>query len=227
MSFVSAVVPNRDYSGLAAGRYDDQIIAAVRPLSAGTRCTMNHEPENDVPAPIWVEMFRHFYTVAKSANPKVRVGPVHLTYAWRDGMVGPSGNNTDTQSPEQWDVGDAYRDFTAADTYSVRGQPLEHDPQFRAWFDFFHEVSNKPLGIAEYGQYAVPPDGTRNADLETRRAKLIEMDAAWLSKKRRFNSMWLIWNGSGEQGNWKLQDRASIDAWQKVARRGRIPKRLS
>ena len=220
-SFVSAVVPNRDYTGLAAGKYDNQIIAAVRSLPAGTRCTMNHEPENDVPGRTFVSMFRRFYTVAKKANPQVRVGTAHLTYGWRNGVVGNSGNNTGTQAPEEWDVGDAYRDFTAADTYSVGGQALQDDPQFRAWFDFFNRVSNKPLGIAEYGQYAVPPGGSRDPVLEAKRARLIAEDAAWLSGQAKFTGMWLLWNGSGAQGNWKLQDRASIDAWRAVAAAGR------
>ena len=162
-SFVSAGVPNGDYAGTASGRYDAQIVAAVKDLPADTCVTMNHEPENDVPGPTWVAMFRRFYTVAKAANPSIRIGPAHLTYGWRNGKVGAAGNNTGTQTPEQWDVGDAYRDFTAADTYSVRGQSLETDPQFRAWFDFFNRVSNKPLGIAEYGQYAVPPGASRDS----------------------------------------------------------------
>lgn len=220
-SFVSAVVPNGDYTGLAAGKYDDQIIAAVSSLPARTRCTMNHEPENDVPGRTFVKMFQRFYTVAKKANPRLRVGPTHLTYGWRNGVVGNSGNNTGTQAPEEWDVGDAYRDFTAADTYSVRGQALKDDPQFRAWFDFFNRVSNKRLCIAEYGQYAVPPGGSRDPVLEAKRARLIAEDAAWLSNQPKFTGMWLVWNGSGAQGNWKLQDKASIDAWRAVAAAGR------
>ncbi|MBA2558474.1 MAG: hypothetical protein H0V07_01060, partial [Propionibacteriales bacterium] len=217
-----AGVPNGDYAGLAAGRYDATITSAVQSLPAGTRCTMNHEPENDVPGSTWVSMFRRFYTVAKAANPLLRIGTAHLTYGWRNGAVGGCGNNTGTQPPEQWDVGDAYRDFSAADTYSVRGQALQDDPQFRAWFDFFNRVSSKPLGIAEYGQYAVPPGGSRDPALEAKRASLISQDAAWLAQQPRFRGMWMVWNGSGAQGNWKLQDQASIDAWRSVAGNGRI-----
>ena len=216
-SFVSAQVPSGDYAGTAAGRYDAQITAAVKDLPAMTCVTMNHEPENDVPGPTWVAMFRRFYQVAKAANPTIRIGPAHLTYGWRNGRVGAAGNNTGTQTPEQWDVGDAYRDFTAADTYSVRGQALETDPQFRAWFDFFNRVSAKPLGIAEYGQYAVPAGAARDGALEIKRAALIKQDAAWLMAQPKFTAMWLVWNGSGAQGNWKLQDQGSIDAWKTVA----------
>ncbi len=222
VSFVSAQVPSGDYAGTAAGRHDAEIRAAVRNLPAGTHVTMNHEPENDVPGPVWVAMFRRFYTVAKAANPGLRVGPAHLTYAWRNGRVGASGSNTGTQTHAQWDVGDRYRDFTAADTYSVTGQSLQTDPQFRAWFDFFNRVSNKPLGIAEYGQYAQPAGQPRNRTLENKRAALIKQDAAWLTAQPQFTAMWLVWNGSGDQGNWKLQDRASIDAWKTVAARARV-----
>ncbi len=221
-SFVSAQVPNGDYAGTAAGSYDAQIVAAVRNLPAGTHVTMNHEPENDVPGPVWVAMFRRFYTVAKAANPGLRVGPAHLTYGWRNGRVGAAGSNTGTQTPEQWDVGDSYRDFTAADTYSVTGQSLQTDPQFRAWFDFFNRVSNKPLGIAEYGQYAVPPGATRDPALEAKRAQLVAADAVWLAAQPKFTAMWLVWNGSGAQGNWKLQDQGSIDAWKTVAARAAL-----
>lgn len=224
-SFVSAQVPNGDYAGTAAGKYDAQIAQNVKPLASGTYVTMNHEPENDVPGPTWVQMFRRFYRVAKAANPSVLVGPAHLTYGWRNGKVGASGSNTGVQSPEEWDVGDRYRDFTAADTYSVRGEALETDPQFRAWFDFFNRVSAKPLGIAEYGQYAVPPGGQRDPALEAKRATLISRDAAWLANQPKFTAMWLVWNGSGSQGNWKLQDQASIEAWRAVAERARIKRR--
>jgi hypothetical protein len=221
LSFVSAGVPGGDYSGVVAGRYDAQIRAAVIPLPERTRVTMNHEPENDVPGPTWVAMFRHFYTVAKQANPSVQIGPAHLTYGWRNGVVGGCGNNAGTQSPDAWDVGDAYRDFSAADTYSVRGQALETDPQFRAWFDYFSRVSTKPLGIAEYGQYAVPPGGQRSSTLEAKRAQLIAQDAVWLDSQPQFSGMWMAWNGSGAQGNWELQDQGSIAAWRTVAARGR------
>lgn len=223
LSFVSAAVPNRDYAGVAAGKYDAQIIAAVEPLPAGTHVTMNHEPENDVPGATFVAMFRRFYTVVKSANPNVKVGPVYLTYGWRNGVVGAAGKNTGTQSPEEWDVGDAYRDFTAADTYSTEGEALSSDPQFRAWFDFFNRVSSKPLGIAEYGQYAVPPGGERDSALEAKRAALIVADAAWLLAQPKFTGMWLVWNGHGAQGNWTLQDQASIDAWRTVTSLARRP----
>ena len=222
VSFVSAQVPNGDYAGTAAGRHDAEIRAAVRNLPAGTHVTMNHEPENDVPGPVFVAMFRRFYRVAKAANPGLRVGPAHLTYGWRNGRVGASGNNTGTQTHAQWDVGDNYRDFTAADTYSVTGQSLQSDPQFRAWFNFFNRVSAKPLGIAEYGQYAVPAGAKRDSDLESKRAKLIKQDAAWLTAQPKFTAMWLVWNGSGDQGNWKLQDRGSIDAWKAVAALARV-----
>jgi hypothetical protein len=216
-SFVSAQVPGRDYAGLAAGKYDARITSAVRGLPAGTCVTMNHEPENDVPGQVFVKMFRRFYQVAKTANSEIRIGPAHLTYGWRNGKVGASGNNTGTQTPHDWDVGDLHRDFTAADTYAVTGQALETDLQFRAWFDFFNSVSSKPLGIAEYGQYAVPPGGRRDGALERKRAALIARDAAWLDAQPQFTAMWLVWNGSGAQGNWKLQDQGSIDAWKAVA----------
>lgn len=220
-SFVSAQVPGGDYDGVAAGKYDAQIASAVRGLPAGTHVTMNHEPENDVPGAVFVKMFRGFYRAVKAANPGVRVGPAHLTYGWRNGTVGNAGNNTGTQAPWEWNVGDAYRDFTAADTYSVTGQALETDPQFRAWYNFFSKVSAKPLGIAEYGQYAVPPGQKRDASLEAQRARLIARDATWLAAQPKFTAMWLVWNGSGAQGNWKLQDRDSIDAWKAAARLGR------
>ncbi|MEJ7707306.1 MAG: hypothetical protein WKF82_08535 [Nocardioidaceae bacterium] len=222
LSFVSAQVPGGDYAGVAAGRYDAEIVAAVTPLPARTRITMNHEPENDVAGATFVAMFRRFYTVAKAANPYVEVGPAHLTYGWRNGVVGNCGNNGAGQTPEEWDVGDGFRDFTAADTYSVNSQALQVDPQFRAWFDFFSRVSNKPLGIAEYGQYAVPPGGVRDATAEAKRAKVIRQDAAWLAQQTKFTGMWLVWNGYGAQGNWKLQDPASIDAWRAVCAKGRI-----
>jgi len=137
-------------------------------------------------------------------------------------VVGASGTNTGTQPPEEWDVGDAHRDFTAADTYSVKGEALETDPEFRAWYDFFAAVSAKPLGIAEYGQYAVPPGQPRDPALEAKRAGLITRDAAWLAARPQVSAMWLVWNGYGSQGNWKLQDRDSIDAWKAVAALGRL-----
>ncbi len=217
-SFVSWKPPGGDFVGAANGAYDAAITAWAKSVpTTGVFATSYHEPEDNMTGPQFVALQRHLYTVVKAANPTIQWGPVHMSYWWKNpsaiGKVSPS-------SQDSWDVGDAYRDFTAVDNYSRTPLSLQTDPQFHSWYDFFLAKSTKPLFITEYGQYVVPPGGTADPNMQAARAAVIKTDATWLATQPRIQ-MWLYWDGTGSAGDWTLTDTASQTAWKAAALVGR------
>jgi hypothetical protein len=110
VSFLSIKPTHNDIAGVAAGRYDAQIRALAATIPAGSYFTMYHEPEDNMTGAKFTAMFRHFYQVAKAANPNIQIGYVAMAYQWR-----PSSPTT--RQPEEWWVGAPYTDFLAVDTY--------------------------------------------------------------------------------------------------------------
>jgi hypothetical protein len=137
-----------------------------------------------------------------------------MTYWWN-----PAAKSHYIGSPDAWWPGNAYADFSAADTYAATPTPLEQDPEFRGWYDYM-VTKGKPLLITEYGQYVVPPGQQPDPSKQSLRAQVIAADAAWIEREGKI-SMWLYWNGMGSKGDWRLHDVASRQAWQAVAASGR------
>lgn len=217
-SFVSWKPPGGDFVGAAAGTYDAAITAWARSVpTTGVYATAFHEPENDMTGPQFVAMQRHLYTVVKAANPSIQWGPVYTDYWWRNpaaiGKVAPS-------SPQSWNVGSDREDFVAVDNYAIKPTTLATDPQFLNWYSFFLGATAKPMLITEYGQYAVPPGGSADPAMQTKRAQVIAADASWIKAQGKIK-MWLYWDGTGAQGDWSLTDAASRQAWKNVAVTGR------
>jgi hypothetical protein len=73
--------------------------------------------------------------------------------------------------------------------------------------------------IPEYGQYAVPSGATPDPRLQRRRAQAIETDATWVRAHHQIR-VWIYWDDSGHEGNWRLTDAASQQAWRAVAAGG-------
>lgn len=214
-SFVSWKPPNGDFRGAAAGVYDAQVTAwAVSVPRTGIYATSFHEPENDMNGPEFVALQQHLYTVVKAANPTIQWGPVYMAYWWDDGTSHYVGDK------DAWWPGAAYADFTAVDVYSNSARPLETHSEFRGWYDYMLGVG-KPMLIAEYGQYVVPPGGTADPAGLAQRADVIAQDAAWLAEEGTI-SMWLYWDAMGSKGDWRLQDPASQQAWRAVSVSGRV-----
>jgi len=214
-SFVSWKPPNGDYVGAAQGRYDAQVIAWAESVpDTGVYATSFHEPENDMTGPQFVALQRHLYTVVKAANPSIQWGPVYMSYWWDEGTSHYIGDK------DAWWPGNNYADFTAVDTYSAKQPvPLESDPEFRGWYDYMLNIG-KPMLITEYGQYAVAPGQRSDPQMLTERAATIRQDAAWLAEQGTI-SMWLYWDATGDQGDWRLNDPESQQAWREVAQSGR------
>ncbi|MBA3523249.1 MAG: hypothetical protein H0T85_01575, partial [Geodermatophilaceae bacterium] len=51
-------------------------------------------------------------------------------------------------------------------------------------------------------------------------AATIRQDATWLAAQGTI-SMWLYWDATGAQGDWRLSDPESQQAWREVAQSGR------
>ena len=214
-TFVSWKPPGGDFVGAAAGRYDAAITAWAKSVPrTGVYATSFHEPENDMTAAQFVALQRRLYTVVKAANPTIQWGPVYMTYWWN-----PSAKSHYVGNPDAWWPGNEYADFTAADTYDSTPTPLEQDPEFRGWYDYMVS-KGKPMLIAEYAHYVVPPGQTPDPAQQARRAEVIAADAAWIRREGRI-SMWLYWNAMGSKGDWRLNDAASQQAWRNVASAGK------
>jgi len=216
-SFVSWKPPQLDFAGTAAGAYDKQIEAWATsvPTHIGLYATVWHEPENDLTGAQYVAMYQRVFAVVKAANPSISFGPVYMSYWWREGSshYAPGG-------PNAWWVWSRYADFVAVDTYSPNPTPLRDDPDFQGWLRFVNaKAPDRPLIVAEYGQYVVKPGTSPDPAKLARRARVIEADETYL-RSMRF-TMWLYWDGVGAQGDWRLMDSVSQAAWREVASNGR------
>ena len=213
-SFVSWKPPGGDFRGAAEGRYDDQVAAWARSVpDTGVYATAFHEPENDMTAEQFVALQRHLYAVVKDANPTVHWGPVYMAYWWD-----PAEPGHYVGDPAAWWPGDDAADFAGLDWYSADPEPMVDTPQFQHWYDTM-TGTGKPLLVTEYGQYALRPGEQPDPEQQQARAEAIGTDAAWLADHPQFR-MWMYWNGTGDQGDWRLTDTASQRAWQAVARSG-------
>lgn len=195
--FQSVKVPNNDYAGFIAGDYDAPFQALMATIPLGTWFTVNHEPENDMPGATFTALFRHAYTLAKPANSGLVMGPVHQAYPY--GTVAGQ-----TAQPADYDVGDAYRDFTGLDLYGVvnvaahpaRYVTLENDTfwGFQQWFKHY-DGSARPLAMVERG---LMPGTTATPS----RSSVLQDDIAFCQANNFCT--YIYWNGSGSSGDWSL-----------------------
>lgn len=213
-SFVSWKPPGRDFVGAAAGKYDAAITSWARSVPrTGVYATCWHEPEDAMTGPQFVAMQRHLYRVVKKANPTIQWGPVYTAYWWQAGTNHYVGNR------DAWWPGNDAADFTAVDTYTATPVQLKQDPKFMGWYSFM-ATKRTPLLITEYGRYVVKAGQPADPVMQAKRAAVIRADAQWIKKQGGFR-MWLIWNGLGPKGDWRLTDPASQRAFREVAAAGR------
>jgi hypothetical protein len=213
-SFVSWKPPHGDVPGTTAGRYDEEIAAWARSVPrTGVFATSFHEPENDMGAAEFVAFQRHVYGVVKSANPTIHWGPVYMAYWWD-----PATPSHWVGNPKAWWPGDGYADFAAVDWYAPDPRPMTTSPSFRTWYRVMARTG-VPLYITEYGQYAVPSGQRSDPAKEQARAAAIREDAAWIADHPKIR-MWIYWQATGIQGDWRLRDPAGRKAWREVAASG-------
>ncbi|MGZ6824814.1 MAG: hypothetical protein ACXVF9_20340 [Blastococcus sp.] len=216
-SFVSWKPPQGDYRCAAAGRYDDQVTAWAKSVpTTGVYATAWHEPENDMSAADFVALQRHLYTVVKAANPTIHWGPVYMAYWWD-----PNNPGHYVGDPAAWWPGAGYADFAGLDWYGPDPTPMTGSASFQTWFSTM-SPTGVPLYITEYGQYVVAHGKARNPAKEQRRIRAIAQDAAWIAAHPRIR-MWMYWDAVGAQGDWRLRDKASQQAWRTVAETGCRP----
>jgi len=215
-SFVSWKPPHGDFRGAAAGRYDRQVTAWARSVpKTGVYATAWHEPENDMSAADFVALQRHLYTVVKAANPTIHWGPVYMAYWWD-----PNNPGHYVGDPAAWWPGAGYADFAGLDWYGPDPTPMTTSASFQNWYSTM-TPAGVPLYITEYGQYVVH-GATRDPAKERERIQAITQDAAWIAAHKRIR-MWMYWDAVGAQGDWRLRDKASQQAWGAVAETGCRP----
>ncbi|MCW2698974.1 MAG: hypothetical protein JWQ45_509 [Blastococcus sp.] len=216
-SFVSWKPPKGDHRGVAEGAYDRQISAWAKSVPrTGVYATSFHEPEDNMTGREFVAFQRHLYTVVKAANPTILWGPVYMAYWWD-----PKAPAHFVGNPADWWPGAAYADFAGLDWYSPDPEPMTASGSFHFWYRSM-APTGVPLLITEYGQYAVAPGERRQPAKEQARAAAIRADAAWIAGHPRIR-MWLYWQAVGAQGDWRLRDEASQQAWRQVAEAGCRP----
>jgi len=209
VSFLSVKPPTID--GVAKGTYDTTIrsLAASFPTDHTTYLTMYHEPENDMGGPTFVKLFRHFYQVAKAANPHIQIGYVAMSYQWRPG-------SSSTKNPDDWWVGANYTDYLGVDDYNeatTSGRDnAGNAPDFQRWYGWA-KTKNKPLAVVEFGRLENPNDANaRGNDLLA--------TETYLRNKGFF--MFLYWDATGAKNiDWRLSDGPTGDAMRAIASRGR------
>lgn len=166
------------------------------------------------------------YDRVKAANPKVQMGMVSASWAYRPnqadktilaGAFLPPANKVD---------------FYGVDTYqegTTNLQPLSAHPKFQNWFKLV-KGRGKPLAIIEYGLELLTvvsqnPFSTKEqaAGESAARAKTVTADYAWLKSTGLF-SYWLYWYyshstaGDPTAPTREFTDQGSIDAWAAVGR---------
>jgi|1186.fasta_scaffold30801_1 hypothetical protein len=213
-SFVSWKPPNGDHAGAAAGRYDKQIAGWARSVPhTGVFATAWHEPENDMTADQYVAFERHVYTVVKKANPTIRFGPVYMAFRWD-----PTQTGHFVGDPTAWWPGDGYADFAGLDWYGPDPQPMTTSNSFQLWYKSMYPTG-VPLYITEYGQGVQRRGAGDDPGKDAARASAIRADASWIAAHPRIR-MWMYWQSTGAQGDWRLKDPASQAAWRAVADSG-------
>lgn len=213
-SFVSWKPPHGDHRGAAQGHYDEQVATWARSVPrTGVFATAYHEPENDMTAADFVALHRHLYAVVKEANPTVHWGPVYMAYWWD-----PAQTDHYVGDPAAWWPGSDAADFAGLDWYGIRPRPMTADPSFLHWYEAM-APTGLPLLVVEYGQYAVRPGEVSRPESERARAAAIRQDAAWIAGHAQIRG-WFYWQGNGPNGDWRMRDAASLEAWREVAASG-------
>lgn len=177
------------------GSDNSKIASLAKSMPAGSYLTAWHEPENDMTGAQYVAMFQNFYSVAKAANPNIKIGNVYMTYQW--------GSGRNVKNPDDWWAGAAYTDFLGTDTYMDTWQkdsagnpkPLSADPDHMRWHDWA-STKNKPLLLTE--------SGVGQGFTDAQRANYYTTNAAWL--KSHGYRMFLPWNGQGTPPNGESWD---------------------
>ncbi|WP_394848183.1 hypothetical protein LZC95_12040 [Pendulispora brunnea] len=210
VSFLSVKPPNDDIKGVIDGAYDAKISSLARSMPDGSYLTMYHEPENDMDGPTFVKLFRHFYAVAKEANPNVLVGYIAMDFQWREGSAS-------TKNPDDWWIGADATDYLAIDAYIRDWKPivdLSQQADFQRWYKWALP-KGKPILITEYSIVLSKKIS------DSRRADLIRksLDYVWSQPEIR---MVLWWNQVGnDEGVFQLSPTTSarngsplaLEAW--------------
>lgn len=201
-------------ANFANGSHDAWLtqLAAAFPTNFPCFLTIFHEPEADMTGSQFVGMYQHCYSVLKSANPNLQVGPIHGNYQWRPAT-------TTTTVPDDWWVGANHCDFLAIDTYwdGYRGQaqPVYNNTWFMRWHNWA-ATKGKPLAITEIGfEYdAAAPNPLQRGDA-------LYDSAIWAEQNGYISFQY--WDSDNNR-HWYLDDDAyATQRMHQVSERGRKP----
>ena len=145
---------------VAAGGCDTEVRNIAAAMPAGSLLTYYHEPEDDMTGTQFVAAFVRVYAVAKAVNAAIDVVPIYMSYQWRTGSPGVTGNGTGgDREIQDWIVPPASADAYGLDLYwqaSTRGSepddPISvgNDPRMIRWYNAF-AGRGRPLTLPEWG----------------------------------------------------------------------------
>lgn len=184
-----------------------------------------HEPENNkISATSYITNWSTFHSMVKSAEPRIKIGPIAFTYAYG------RGNNA-TALAGGWIPDPSLVDFYGADVYMPytdnqsengvqEGVSLLEYGDFTGWYNLIKD-SGKEIIFPEWGMYAWNENGGAAQDTaqEAARANLIPQ---WVADMRSIGatamSYWNVGQQSGERGTYMLVDSASQAAYTAIVR---------
>lgn len=173
-----------DTTEVANGAWDAQLARVGREIDPNIILIPWHEPENDMSASTFVQMFDRVATRIKAIGRGHTLVYSAMAYQFRSG-------STTTTNPLAWFPASA--DLYAADVYSGQSFPLNtilpENKGFMRWNEF--RPKGVPWGITERGFIT----GTEHQ----LRADTIAREAEWL--KTSGMDVYLYWNTSGAENN--------------------------
>jgi hypothetical protein len=166
-----------------AGRWDVALASVATGVPSGVRLIPWHEPENDMTAAEFTQMFDHIAGRIRQEGGGHEMVYSAMTYQYA----------LDISDPEAWFPEKA--DVYAADVYSGKSFPLpailpDH-PGFANWFNARPDL-NVPWSISERGFITGIEFGVR--------ADAIRREAQWLREVRDCRD-YIYWNTPGGEGS--------------------------
>lgn len=153
-----------------------------------------HEPENDMPAKQFVDMFNAHHDILKSINPLALTCHAALSYLYHPKV---KGKGIDKIVPSQWVT---RADYDAIDAYSGRswplGQMLPEMEVFKQWYDAVPGSKSGAWVTTERGFIAAPENDALGAET-------IGREADWLVSNPigQLCRVYLAWDTIGAEGD--------------------------
>lgn len=210
--FHSVKPTNKDPQQLISAADKAKFQSMIQALPSGTKLTVWHEPENDMPATTFRAMTSRVCEYTREVRNDVEVWYVSLLYQWRVNSKGHTG-------PENQGVWGSVADLVdgvGIDTYaSDWAGPISYyqDPGFPKWWAHVASramAQDKKWGVIERGI-------SRNHGTAVRR-QIMRRDFQHAQDNRA--DIFLAWNSDWNGNLWEITDPTEQEIYNHFAHRG-------